>query len=184
MDDNNWFDTSRGYGHINIICTQSIDSLISKTNEAYTNQLIGNCRNIIHLGTHAKHSLEHIELIANKEVSQKLKIQEEEGLGYIYIGQNQHRKTETSLMVTCKSAMKTMNYFVLEHVKEELRSFNHTQKELTNNIRFNYLNKCYFDSKTNEWDYLLEESEKIIIDKKLYVICNFMKKINLKMIAL
>lgn len=170
MDDNNWFDTSRGYGHINIICTQSIDSLISKTNEAYTNQLIGNCRNIIHLGTHAKHSLEHLELIGSKEVAEKLKNQQEEGLGYIYIGQNQLRKTETSLIVTCQSSMKTMNYFVLKTVKEELRGFKHFQKELINKIRFNYLENCFFNSKTNEWDYLKEEEEKIIIDKKLYVI--------------
>lgn len=152
MDDNNWFDTSRGYGNINIISTQSIDSLISKTNDSYTYQLIGNCRNIIHLGTNAKNSLEHIKLISEskEEIDKKLLIQEE-GIGYIYIGQNKKRATEMGLIITCKSnILKTMNHFIKDETKEELRNFINEELELENNLyKFNYKEESQFNSAEN-----------------------------------
>lgn len=172
MDDNNWFDTSRGYGNINIISTQSMDSLISKTNESYTHQLIGNCRNIIHLGTHAQHSLNHIVLIGNKEIAEKLKIQEKEGLGYIYIGQNKKRTTEMGLIVTCQSKLlKTMNHFIKEETQEELRNFINEDLELENNLyKFNYKNESQFNSVENKWIEIEDFEIKYEINKKLYVI--------------
>jgi len=167
MDDNNWFDTSRGYGHINIISTQSIDSLINKTNEYYTNQLIGNCRNIIHLGTHAKYSLQHIELLLDKESAEKLKKQNN-NVSLIYIGQNQERLGETSLMQTCKSEIKTMNFFISDESKNELFKFKNEKEELQDVPVFNYLKYTFFDSIENIW--IPTKNPEFIIDKKLYIV--------------
>lgn len=110
-NDNNWFDISRGYGHINIISTQSIDSLIAKSNESHVYQLIGNTRNIVHLSTNAQHSLNHINLISSNKIKNKLLFQEED-CAYFYVGKDQiSRKGYCSLIYTGKSSLKFMNLY-------------------------------------------------------------------------
>lgn len=110
-DDNNWLDTSRGYGNINLLCTQSVDSLYSKSNHDAANQLIGNCRNIIHLGTNAIHSLDHIEKLSNKDVKDLLLKKSEHGL--FYIGQTGKKRTgKIGIIITGQSKDHVMNKFI------------------------------------------------------------------------
>lgn len=117
MNDNNWFDISRGYGHINIISTQSIDSLVAKSNESHVNQLIGNTRNIIHMSTNAIKSLEHISILSSVKIMKNLLLQKEDQ-AYIYIGKNQTtRKGVSGKILTGKSKHKRMNYFINNVVK-------------------------------------------------------------------
>lgn len=158
LDDNNWFDTSRGYGHINIVSTQSVDSLISKTDESYTNQLMGNCRNIIHLGTHASHSLNHILQISNNKIRSEI-LKQNENLGFCFIGQNQNRKGEHSLFFTCQSKeLPLMNKFIQlnKNVTEKINNFANslaTKIDIDTVLEFSNTTKTLKPIKyfTNEW---------------------------------
>lgn len=112
MDDNNWFDISRGYGHINIISTQSVDSLVEKSNLNYVNQLIGNTRNIIHLPTNAACSLEHVKMLAGDNVANML-LYPTKDIAFLYVGKDQiSRKGYSSLIFTAESKLKIMNHYV------------------------------------------------------------------------
>lgn len=116
MDDNNWFDTSRGYGHINIISTQSVDSLISKSDYNYTQQLLGNTRNIIHMSTNSKHSLEHIQMLSNENVKNKLLFQKED-CAYFYVGKfSETRLGFNDFIITGKSKHLHMNQFIKKKI--------------------------------------------------------------------
>lgn len=112
MDDNNWFDISRGYGHINIISTQSVDSLIEKSNLNYVNQLIGNTRNIIHLPTNAICSLENIKILGGSDVANML-LYPKKDIAFLYIGKDQiSRKGYSSVIFTARSKLNIMNHYV------------------------------------------------------------------------
>lgn len=106
-----------GHININIISTQSIDSLVAKSNESHVNQLIGNTRNIIHMSTNAIKSLEHISILSSVKIMKKLLLQNEDQ-AYIYIGKNQTtRKGVSGKILTGKSKHPRMNYFINNAVK-------------------------------------------------------------------
>ncbi len=50
-DDNSWLDRSRAYGHINILATQSINSLLARSEMIAANTIIQNCQTTICLPT-------------------------------------------------------------------------------------------------------------------------------------
>lgn len=117
VDDNNWFDISRGYGHINIISSQSVDSLDAKAGQAYTNQLIGNCMNIVHLATHAVRSLENIAILAGSPEraiqAQDTLSGQSEDIAFVYINKSQQTRTGARVLVhTGKSQHSFMNRFI------------------------------------------------------------------------
>lgn len=117
VDDNNWFDISRGYGHINIISSQSVDSLDAKAGQAYTNQLIGNCMNIVHLATHAVRSLENIAILAGSPEraiqAQDTLSGQSEDIAFVYINKSQQSRTGARVLVhTGKSQHSFMNRFI------------------------------------------------------------------------
>lgn len=117
VDDNNWFDISRGYGHINIISSQSVDSLDAKAGQAYTNQLIGNCMNIVHLATHAVRSLENIATLAGSPEraiqAQDTLSGQSEDIAFAYINKSQQSRTGARVLVhTGQSQHSFMNKFI------------------------------------------------------------------------
>jgi len=69
-DDNSWLDRSRAYGHINILSTQSINSLHARANETTTNTIIQNCQTTICLPTTDSMTLSRIsELCGYKDTA-------------------------------------------------------------------------------------------------------------------
>lgn len=169
MDDNNWFDTSRGYGNINIICTQSIDSLINKTDNYYTEQLIGNCRNIIHLPTNAKHSLENIETLSNREIAEKLKNQTQPS-AYLYVGQNQKRVTISEEIILASSKDNSMNYFISDEYKKEVfKVLNFIDEYISGNrYRFPYSFEINRSESENIWEKC--GFPEFLIDRKIHIV--------------
>lgn len=124
MDDNNWFDISRGYGHINIISSQSVDSLDAKANEKHTNQLIGNCMSIIHLATHAERSLANIATLVGSAERAAMAVDaltgQNEDIGFIYINKSQQTRTGARVLVhTGQSQHSFMNSFIHSFVDAE-----------------------------------------------------------------
>jgi|SRR5471030_52518 len=124
VDDNNWFDISRGYGHINIISSQSVDSLDAKAGQAYTNQLIGNCMNIVHLATHAVRSLDNIATLSGSPEraiqAQDALSGQNEDVGFVYINKSQQSRIGARVLVhTGRSKHSFMNRFIYS-TKSEL----------------------------------------------------------------
>lgn len=175
MDDNNWFDTSRGYGHINIISSQSIDSLIAKSSYEYTQQLIGNTRNIIHLSTNATESLNHIQILSNSEVKKNI-LSQNEDIAYFYIGKRaKNRLGYSGYIFIGKSKLKYMNLFInkpipyLESKKIELEYIAEYEEPFVNN--FNINDYIYENSNKNIWDYGKNNNKKI--NKNLKIITSY-----------
>lgn len=169
-DDNNWLDTSRGYGHINILSTQSVDSLIAKSDEASAHQLIGNCRNIIHLGSNAKHSLEHLLSLSNEQIKNSVRSQYDD-CGFLYIGKrNLTRKGVSSLITTGQSNHRFMNYFIKNPIKHiETRKEESTHYSYENNYINYEINNT--SSKKNIYIYLNKsDKKKKVINKDLTII--------------
>ncbi len=63
-DDNTWLDRSRAYGHINILATQSINSLLSRADETAAKTIIQNCQTTICLPTTDSITLSRITELA------------------------------------------------------------------------------------------------------------------------
>ncbi|MCO6413232.1 MAG: type IV secretory system conjugative DNA transfer family protein [Thiogranum sp.] len=59
-DDNLWFDRSRGYGHINIVATQSISSLLARAAPEAARTIIQNCQTTIVLPSTDPHTLARV----------------------------------------------------------------------------------------------------------------------------
>ncbi|WP_175877296.1 TraM recognition domain-containing protein [Burkholderia sp. BCC0097] len=67
MDDSNWIDISRGYGHINIVLTQSITSLHGKAkNHFAVEAFVQNCCNVVCLPTIDERTLHYVETLAGR----------------------------------------------------------------------------------------------------------------------
>ncbi len=70
MDDSNWIDISRSYGHINIVLTQSITSLHGKAkNHFAVEAFVQNCCNVVCLPTIDERTLSYAETLAGRKAS-------------------------------------------------------------------------------------------------------------------
>ncbi len=71
-DDNTWFDRSRGYGHINIVATQSVSSLYAQVEASAAETIIQNCQNTIILPTTDIPTLQRAEILSGQTGSFKV----------------------------------------------------------------------------------------------------------------
>jgi hypothetical protein len=96
-DDNAWIDRSRAYGHINILATQSISSLYTRSGQSAVNTIVQNCQTLICLPTTDTHTINRIaELSYDASLinphTQALLHPKEIGVGYIHIANHQASK--------------------------------------------------------------------------------------------
>lgn len=84
-DDNLILDKTRQYGHINLLATQGVSSLIAQTDEESVNSLMQNCRSQVVFSSNDIRTVEHVEKLSRcKEQAQKLLKPEKKGIAYLY----------------------------------------------------------------------------------------------------
>ncbi|MBF0239033.1 MAG: DUF87 domain-containing protein [SAR324 cluster bacterium] len=91
-DDNRFFDTSREFGHINILATQSLESLYSQVPEASVRTIVSNCLNLIALTPLIDpRTLVYLQWLAGEtsgNIVNECVSPMERGLGFVFKGNN------------------------------------------------------------------------------------------------
>ncbi|MBF0238964.1 MAG: TraM recognition domain-containing protein [SAR324 cluster bacterium] len=89
-DDNRFFDTSREYGHINLIATQSLESLMSQVSESTAKTIVSNCMNWIALtpliDPRTLNYLQFLAGTASQNILEEFVSPTERGVGFIFSG--------------------------------------------------------------------------------------------------
>ena len=96
-DDNTWFDRSRGYGHINIVATQSISSLYAQVDRSAADTIIQNCQNTIILPTTDGPTLDRAALLCESgshgaSVRESLLNPSTQGEGFVHVANSSARR--------------------------------------------------------------------------------------------
>lgn len=104
-DDNTWFDRSRSYGHINVIATQSVSSLLAQVDKTVAETIIQNCQNTIILPTTDVTTLTRAAVLCNdsaltSQLSRALINPQGLGEGFVHIANSSslHGGSMASLM--------------------------------------------------------------------------------------
>lgn len=102
-NDVNWFDRSRSFGHINIISTQAISSMASKSKNRHAiDTIVQNCRNIVCLATTDEATLNLVKTLAVNGNQGRQHLHSALGLGFLYAG-NSHRNGNRTLCANIKT---------------------------------------------------------------------------------
>lgn len=117
--DNDWFDSSRGYGNINIVSMQSATSAMAKTSNLYEVQtIIQNCRNVICYATNDSNTVSMMQnLFSSHNVDPRmiaeLLIHPIGNHVFVYQGrQVESRVANHGVCETAMSSMEVMNRFL------------------------------------------------------------------------
>lgn len=103
-DDNTWFDRSRSFGHINIVATQGISSLLAQCEKNVVGSIVQNFRSIVCLPTTDAETLQFIEGIGGGDAVARVLHPREHGDGFLYCSSARKRQGGTISSVIQKWA--------------------------------------------------------------------------------
>lgn len=103
-DDNTWFDRSRSFGHINIVATQGISSLLSQCEKDVVGSIVQNFRSIVCLPTTDAETLKFIDGIGGGDAVARVLRPREHGDGFLYCSSARRRHGGTISSVIQKWA--------------------------------------------------------------------------------